>query len=103
MLQAKSLALSSTHLNDVIALSFNEGSSRRPEEVKAVRKQSCIPSGQGRLWQMLRHAYFYIKGGEQTYAAPANPIGQHDETGHSGSRSIFFDVQTQLTAAVSPL
>jgi hypothetical protein len=69
MLQAISLALSSTHLNDVIALSFNEGSSRRPEEVKAVRKQSCITSGQGRLWQMLRHAYFYIKGGKCAFAA----------------------------------
>jgi hypothetical protein len=51
---------------------------------------------------MLRHAHFYIKGGERKFAAGANWIGQLEESGRSGLRPSVFDFQVQLTAAVSP-
>jgi hypothetical protein len=31
---------------------------------------------------MLRHAHFYIKGGELPFAASAKSKGQRDESGH---------------------
>jgi hypothetical protein len=52
---------------------------------------------------MLRHAHFYIKGGLRTFAASAKSKGQREESGRSGLRLSFFDVQTQRTAAPSPL
>ena len=51
---------------------------------------------------MLRHAHFYMMGGNRTFAAPPTKIGQLEESGRSGLRTSFFDVQMQLTAAVSP-
>jgi hypothetical protein len=43
------------------------------------------------------------KGGELPFAASAKSKGQREESGRSGLRLSFFDVQTQRTAAVSPL
>jgi hypothetical protein len=42
-------------------------------------------------------------GGLRTFAASAKSKGQREESGRSGLRLNFFDVQTQRTAAVSPL
>ena len=41
-------------------------------------------------------------GGNQTFAAGANQIGQLEESGRSGRRSSFFDLQPQRMAAQSP-
>jgi hypothetical protein len=43
------------------------------------------------------------KGGELPFAASANSKGQREESGRSGLRLSFFDVQTLRTAAVSHL
>jgi hypothetical protein len=52
---------------------------------------------------LLRHADFDTKGGKPTFAANAKLKGQREESGRSGLRLSFFDVQTQRTAAVSSL
>ena len=51
---------------------------------------------------MLRHAHFYINGGNRTFAAGANQIGQLEESRRSERRASFFDVQMQPMAARSP-
>ena len=50
----------------------------------------CASDQLRRLLQMLRCAHIDNKGGLPTFAARANPIVQHDESGHSGSRSVFL-------------
>jgi hypothetical protein len=43
---------------------------------------------------MLRHAHFYIKGGELPFAASAKSKGQREESGRSGHQPVFSVVQT---------
>jgi hypothetical protein len=58
---------------------------------------TMIPSDERMEFDMIN-----AMGGNRTFAAAANLIGQLEESGRSGLRPSFFDMQTQLTAAVSP-
>ncbi len=52
---------------------------------------------------MLREAQMAAFGGKETFAAGAIQIGQLEESGRSGRRSGFLEMQTQRMAAMSPL
>lgn len=50
---------------------------------------------------MLREAQMAAFGGKETFAAGAIQIGQLEESGRSGRRSGFLEMQTQRMAAMS--
>ncbi len=52
---------------------------------------------------MLREAQMAAFGGKETFAAGAIQIGQLEESGRSGRRSGFLEMQTQRMAAMSPM